>query len=52
MFQIKCISRCLSLSLSNYLCLSELELSRDGADNREALWHYGEVSRGFCVARQ
>lgn len=52
MFQIKCISHCLSLSLSNYLCLSELDSSRDGVDNREALWHYGEVSWGFCVACQ
>lgn len=39
-------------SLPNYLCLSELELSRDSSDNREALLHYGEVSRGFCVVRQ
>lgn len=56
MFEIKCISRCTprtpTPSLSNYLCLSELELSRDSSDNREALLHYGEVSRGFCVVRQ
>lgn len=54
MFQIKCISLCLSLSLSlsNYLCLSEFDSSRDEADNSEALWHYGEVSWGFCVACQ
>lgn len=45
--QIKSLFLLLPPSLANYLRLLELKLSRDGADNREALRHYREVSWVF-----
>lgn len=41
---------CLYSLFSNYLCLSELELSRDDQTIEKALLYYREVRGGFVLS--